>query len=182
MNNKKQTTNKKTLFIVQSGLIAALYVALTWASNLLNLSYGSIQFRFSEILTILPVFTPAAIPGLTIGCFISNMTSPFGVMDMALGSFATLIASYLGWKLRNKTFYGLPVLSAIMPTIANPIAVGIVITISSAATTGATITTFLITFLQVALGELVMATIVGLILYKILKKNGIERIFNDRLK
>ena len=181
MNNKTNGEKpKKTLFIVQSGVIAALYIALTCVSNVANLSYAGLQFRLSEILTILPVFTPAAIPGLTIGCFISNMTSPFGVMDMALGTFATLIASYLGWKLRNKTFHGLPVLSALMPSIANPIAVGIVITVSSAGNGQSAFTTFLITFLQVALGEIVMATIVGLILYKVLKKNGIERIFNDK--
>ena len=67
--------NKKVLFLAQGAIIAALYVALTHAANALGLANGVIQVRLSEALTILPVFTPAAIPGLTIGCLISNLTT-----------------------------------------------------------------------------------------------------------
>ena len=67
---------QKTIhYIVLSAIIAAAYVALTFFSNIFGLAYGPIQLRISEVLTILPVFTPAAIPGLTIGCFISNIAS-----------------------------------------------------------------------------------------------------------
>ena len=65
--------NKKVLFAVQAAMIAALYVVLTYITNLLGLASGTIQVRFSEALCILPVFTPAAIPGLFIGCLISNL-------------------------------------------------------------------------------------------------------------
>ena len=64
--------NKKVLFAVQAAMIAALYVVLTYITNLLGLASGTIQVRFSEALCILPVFTPAAIPGLFIGCLISQ--------------------------------------------------------------------------------------------------------------
>ena len=67
--------NKKVLFITQGAVIAAIYVVLTYLVNLLGLANGVIQVRLSEALTILPVFTPAAIPGVFIGCLISNLTN-----------------------------------------------------------------------------------------------------------
>ena len=65
------------LYLAQAGMIAAIYAALTYLAMALNLAYGSIQFRFSEALTILPIFTPAAVPGLAIGCLIGNLASPY---------------------------------------------------------------------------------------------------------
>ena len=85
--------NKKRInFIITGALIAAVYAGLTYLSNVFGLAYGPIQLRVSEVLTLLPVFTPAAIPGLTIGCFIANIGS-FNMLDMIFGSFATLIAA-----------------------------------------------------------------------------------------
>ena len=69
------TRKSKINYIVTGALIAALYAGLTYLSNIFGLAYGPIQLRFSEVLTILPVFTPAAIPGLTVGCFIANIGS-----------------------------------------------------------------------------------------------------------
>ena len=63
-------------YLAQAGMIAAIYAALTYLAMVFNLAYGSIQFRFSEALTILPIFTPAAVPGLAIGCLIGNLASP----------------------------------------------------------------------------------------------------------
>ena len=82
------------VFLVQGGLIAALYVALTWLSTIFQLSSFAIQVRLSEALAILPAFTPAAIPGLTVGCIISNLMVP-GVhpLDILGGSFATLLGA-----------------------------------------------------------------------------------------
>ncbi|MEE1026034.1 MAG: QueT transporter family protein, partial [Acutalibacteraceae bacterium] len=79
--------NSKTKFLVLGGLIAAFYAVATYISAAMGLAYGGIQFRISEALTILPVFTPAAIPGLIIGCFIGNLGSPFGMVDVLLGTF-----------------------------------------------------------------------------------------------
>ena len=76
--------NKKVLFAVQAAMIAALYVVLTYITNLLGLASGTIQVRFSEALCILPVFTPAAIPGLFIGCLISNLITGGIIWEVSL--------------------------------------------------------------------------------------------------
>ena len=75
------------------GIIAALYVALTYLANLLGLASGAIQVRFSEALTILPVFTPAAIPGLFVGCVLSNILTGCMPLDVLFGSIATLLGA-----------------------------------------------------------------------------------------
>ena len=81
------------LFMAQAAVIAALYTVLTLVAIAMNLAFGAVQFRFSEALTILPVFTPAAIPGLTLGCVLSNLCSSYGVADIVFGSLATLLAA-----------------------------------------------------------------------------------------
>ena len=82
--------------LVESAMIAAIYLVLTFASRLLGIADGAVQFRLSEALpTVLPVFTPAAIPGLTIGCLFANLGSPFGIADIISGTLATLFAALL---------------------------------------------------------------------------------------
>lgn len=93
--------NKHVLHMVQAALIAAMYVVLTWVANLLGLANGAIQVRFSEALTILPFFTPAAIPGLFVGCIISNTITGAAVWDILFGSLATLIGAFFTYKLRH---------------------------------------------------------------------------------
>ena len=119
---------KKTTFVVQAAVIAALYAGLTYAASILNVAYGSIQFRFSEALTILAAISPAAIPGLTIGCFLGNITSPYGIIDILCGTAATFIAAVLSYKTRNVKFKSLPLLSAFFPVIANAVIFGLEIT------------------------------------------------------
>ena len=77
--------NKKVLFITQGAVIAAIYVVLTYIVSLLGLTNGVIQVRLSEALTILPVFTPAAIPGLVVGCVISNILTGAVIWDVIFG-------------------------------------------------------------------------------------------------
>ena len=98
MNKKTKIT---TLFISQGAIIAALYVALSWVSHVVGLDSGVIQCRISEALCILPIFTPAAIPGLTIGCVISNLTMGCVWQDIIFGSFATLIGAVGAYLLRK---------------------------------------------------------------------------------
>ena len=93
--------NKKVLFIVQAAMIAALYVVLTYITNLLGLASGSIQIRFSEALCILPVFTPAAIPGLWLGCLLANTLTGAIVYDIVFGSIATLLGAVGTYLLRR---------------------------------------------------------------------------------
>lgn len=89
--------NKKVKFIVDAAVIAALYVVLTYLAAAFNLSSGVIQVRFSEALTILPVFTPAAIPGLFVGCILANALTGAVVIDVICGSIATLIGAVGAW-------------------------------------------------------------------------------------
>lgn len=94
---------RKTLYLTQSAVIAAIYVVLVYVTNLIpgQLNYGMIQFRLSEALCVLPIFTPAAIPGLFLGCLISNFMSPLTWVDWVFGSGATLLAAVLTYALRK---------------------------------------------------------------------------------
>ena len=164
---------KKTVFVVQSAVIASLYAGLTYAASMLNVAYGSIQFRFSEALTILAAISPAAIPGLTIGCFLGNITSPYGIIDIICGTLATLIAAILSYKTRNIRFKDLPLLSAFFPVVANAIIVGIEITLFMP--DGFKLQAFLINALQIAVGQFVMCYGLGLPLYKVIKKTKFDK-------
>ena len=117
---------KSLLYLAQGGVIAALYTALTVA--LQPISFGPVQCRLSEVLTILPVYTPAAIPGLTIGCFLSNLislgTNPAGGWDLLFGPLATGAAAVLSYYLRNVRVKGLPLAATIPPIVLNAVIVG----------------------------------------------------------
>lgn len=93
--------NKKILNIVQSALIASLYVVLTYISNVFGLANGIIQIRISEALTILPIFTPAAISGLFVGCIISSILTNCAIYDVIFGSLATLLGAYGTLLIKN---------------------------------------------------------------------------------
>ena len=97
----KKTSKDKTLFLCQAALIAALYVALTFLSSLLGLDKGVIQVRFSEMLCVLPMIMGAAIPGVTIGCLISNVVFAGTLLDIIFGTLATLIGALGTYALRK---------------------------------------------------------------------------------
>ena len=146
-------------------MIAALYVVLTELSALLGISSGVIQFRLSEMFAVLPIFTPAAIPGLFIGCFISNIFAGGIVWDVVFGSIATLIGAIGAWLLRKKSVYLAP-----LPTIiANMVIVPFVLRYAYGAE--GSIPFFMLT---VGIGEIVTAGIMGVFLAKTLKKHKIE--------
>ena len=105
---------KKTLFITEAAAIAAIYTVLVLIFQMT--SFGPIQFRIAEALTVLPYFTPAAIPGVTIGCFLSAIFSGADILDIVFGSLATLIAAILSYQLRRHKF-----LVPIPPILANAI-------------------------------------------------------------
>lgn len=109
----------KTKFLTQSAMIAALYVILVEVFK--PMSYGIMQVRVAEVLTVLPFFTPSAIPGLTIGVLISNILGPNGFLDVILGTLATLIAAYLTYKARRK------ILAPIPPILVNAVIIGIML-------------------------------------------------------
>lgn len=161
MNNRKN----KTAFLTKSAVIAALYVVLTEFSALLGISSGVIQFRLSEMFAVLPIFTPAAIPGLFIGCFISNILAGGIVWDVVFGSIATLLGAIGAWYLRKKSVYLAPV-----PTIvSNMLIIPFVLRFAYGAEGS-----LLFFALTVGLGEITTAGILGVFLAKTLKKHKIE--------
>lgn len=110
--------NKKVLFVAQAALIAAIYVVLTYFISAFHLASGAIQVRISEALTILPALTPAAIPGLAIGCFLSNLLTGCLPMDVLCGSLATLLGAVGSYLVRkHKWLVPLP------PVVANTLIV-----------------------------------------------------------
>lgn len=152
--------NSKTLFITQAAIIAALYVVLTILVNALGLANYPIQLRFSEALTILPFFIPAAIPGLFLGCLISNLLTGAIVWDVIFGSLATLLGAVGTYLLRkNKWLAPLP------PIVANTIIVPFVL--YYAYQIPGSVPYFMLT---VGLGEILSCGVLGMLLLFVLQK------------
>ena len=150
-------------FLIQSALIAALYAGLNYLSGIFGLAYGPIQLRISEVLTVLPAITPTAIPGLTIGCFIANIGS-FNVADMIFGTFATFVAALLTYCLRNIKLKKIPILSLLAPVIVNAVIIGFEIAVLYLPQ-GYSLWGFIISALEVGLGELVVCFGLGIPFY-----------------
>ena len=150
--------NQKTLFVARAALIAALYVAFA----VLLPSNGVIQLRVAEALTVLPVFTPAAVPGLFIGCIIGNIISGCVIWDVVFGSLATLIGALGTYFLRSRRF-----LSLIPPIAANTVIVPFVLAYAYGAE--GTIPFFMLT---VGIGELLSCGVLGFLLRTVLEKYG----------
>lgn len=165
--------SRQVHYLTQGAVIAAIYTVLTLLAASLNLAYGPVQFRFSEALTILPVFTPAAVPGLALGCLLSNIWSGFGAADMVFGTLATLLAAITSRMLRNIRFKGLPVLSALPPVLFNAVIIGLEISIFSPG--GFVWAGFWSAALSVGIGELVVCFALGLPLASALQKTGTDK-------
>ena len=149
-------TNKKTVFICQSALIASLYVALTFVSALLGLSWGAIQIRLSEALCVLAVFTPSAIPGLAIGCLLANLITGCAVWDVVFGAVATLIGAVGTYLLKKR-----PILALLPPILSNTVIIPFVLKYAYGLTEG-----IIYMFITVGIGEIISVGILGFILYK----------------
>lgn len=158
-------------YIISAALIAAAYAALTFLSGVFGLAFGPVQLRLSEVLTILPVFTPAAIPGLAVGCFISNIGS-FNVIDMVFGTLATLAAAFLTYYLRNVKFKGVPFLALLPPVIINAVVIGFEIAIFFMPDTSF-IWAFLISAAQIGISQFIVCFIFGIPFYLAFNKYNI---------
>lgn len=156
----KERTNIHTYIkkIARSALIAALYTALTVA--LAPISYGPVQFRVSEALTLLPFYFPEAVPGLTIGCVLSNFLGGYGLPDMVFGSLATLLAALLTMKSKNIF------IAAFWPVIFNAVIIGLMLHVLIEVP-------LIATGIYVGLGEAGACCLVGVPLMKILEKRKI---------
>ena len=151
--------NNKTKQLVNGGMIAALYVVLTVLAAQFNLASGAIQVRFSEALTILPVFTVAAVPGLTIGCVLANLLTGCAAWDVVFGSVATLIGAVGTRLLKSK-----PLLAWIPPVLSNMAIIPIIL-IKVYAVPDAW--WFLV--LTVGAGEVLSCGVLGLLLWRSMK-------------
>lgn len=150
----------KALFLTQAAMIAALYVVLTFVSNAFGLASGAIQIRISEALTILPYFTPVAVPGLFVGCLISNLLTGCALFDVIFGSLATLLGA-IGTRLLRRWKWAAP----LPPIVSNMVIVPFVLTYVYELPGG--IPYFMLT---VGIGEVISCGILGMLLLSILSK------------
>ena len=161
-------TKQNTLYLTRGALIAALYVVLTQLASMMGLSSGVIQLRFSEALCILPIFMPEAIPGLFIGCLISNILAGGVFWDVVFGSIATLIGAFGAYLLRKMPEKFMWV--ATIPTvISNMLIVPPVLMYAYGVTDS-----FGFLAMTVGIGEIICAGIGGSGLYYLLKRNNLQ--------
>ena len=147
-------TKRSALFLAQGAMIAAMYVALTLVSNAFGLASGVIQVRISEALTILPYFTPAAIPGLFVGCLISNIIAGGVIWDVIFGSLATLIGAVVTYWLRKYKW-----LAPVPPIVSNMLIIPFVLRYAYGAPDA-----LWFMMLTVGAGELISAGVLGMLL------------------
>ena len=132
-----------------AALTAAAYAVLSYFGSIFGITYGPIQCRFSEALCVLPFFLPETAWGLGVGCLIANLLSPYGVLDIVVGSAATLLAALLTARCQKKWLAPLP------PVIANTVLIGLVLAYEQAGTSAAFWPTYAFNALTVGLGEAV---------------------------
>lgn len=159
--------NKKAVFITQAAMIAALYVILTQLSHLFGLDSHAIQLRFSEALTVLPFFTPAAVPGLFIGCLLANFFSGCLPWDIVFGSIATLLGALGTYAFRRHKW-----LAPVPPILSNTIIVPLIL--SYVYKFEGSLPYFMIT---VGTGEILSCGVLGMFFLFTLQKYS-KRIFN----
>ena len=154
--------NKKTAFITLTAIIAALYAALTWIFA--PISFWAVQFRVSEALCILPYFTPAAIPGVTIGCVLGNLITGAPIWDVIFGSLATLIGAIGSYLLKNNKW-----LVPIPPIVSNVLIIPWVLKLAYSATDAVPFM-----MLTVGIGEILAIYVLGMILLIALEKTKVK--------
>ena len=154
-----KNTSQKSSFMTHAAMIAAIYVVLTYIFA--PISFGDIQVRIAEALTILPVFTPAAIPGLFVGCLIGNITGGAILPDIIFGSLATLIGAVFTYLLRKRSQF----LCVLPPMISNIVIVPWVLKLGYGINLPVP---FLM--LTIGIGEVISCGVLGLILYYALRK------------
>ncbi|MBC2576872.1 QueT transporter family protein [Peptostreptococcus canis] len=142
--------------VIQS-MVAAIYAVITWAIP--SLSYGPIQFRISEVMTLLAFFNPQYIIGLTVGCALSNIFSSLGMIDIIVGTFASFLAAFVMSKIKNIW------IASLMPALSAIIIGAEIVFVSPEPISYYVITT------QIAISEFIIVTLVGVPLFKILSKN-----------
>ena len=161
---------KQTRFLAHAAIIAALYAVLTHMQNLIlpNSASMAIQLRLSETLCVLAFFTPAAIPGLTVGCLVFNITYAAALpLDFLVGSLATSLAAWAMWHTRNWKVKGFPLPGLLMPAVTNAFLVGWELSVYIGGG-------FWINALYVALGEAAVLLALGSALYFAMRSRKLD--------
>ena len=166
MNERKYLHMYNTKILIKNALIAALYIALT--IGLAPISYGPVQVRISEFMTLLAFLNPRLVPGLVIGCFLANIGSPFGAVDMCIGTLASFLAVY--------TMRFCPTLftASLMPVLFNGIIIGCELLYLAALPSDMPLWSAM---LYIGLGEFLSVSILGVILMRLMLKNPILQKF-----
>ena len=158
----KPTAKQRTLYLCQAAMIAALYVILTFLANVLGLANGVIQIRLSEMLCLLPVVLPSAIPGVTVGCLLANLLTAAVPLDILIGPIATLIGALGTYALRRFRW-----LAPLPPILANALIIPFVLAYGYGAEEG-----IWLMMITVGVGEILSAGVLGMICLR-----ACERIF-----
>lgn len=149
--------NRKLRFIIEGAVIAAMYAAITLFTPAINFAFDGWQLRIAEALTMLPMITPAAIPGIFVGCLMVNIVGSGSLLDIIFGSLASLAAAYVTYKIKNKW------LAALAPVLFNAVVVGAVISITSGLP-------YWLTAAQVGVGQAIACYALGIPLLNAIEK------------
>lgn len=163
-----KTAHSHTLFLAQAAMIAAIYIVLTFIANAFGLANYAVQVRFSEALTVLPYFTPAAVPGLFIGCLLSNILTGCALPDIVFGSLATLLGALGTYALRRWKWC-----APVCPIFANTVIVPLILVYGyGLLIEGMTLVQCLLFYcLTVGAGEIISCGILGMLLLVTLEKH-----------
>lgn len=163
--------NRRIRHLSHAAIIAAMYAALTHLQNLIlpGSATWAIQMRLSECLCVLAFFTPAAVPGLTIGCLLFNLTFSAALpLDFLAGSLATYLAALGMYRSRNLRFFGIPFPGLLLPALTNALLVGWELTVYIGGG-------FFLNAFYVALGEVIVLLVFGTALYLALRHRGLDK-------
>ena len=151
--------------LTAAAVVAALYTALSLLSNSFGIAFGPVQCRFSEALTLLPMILPSSVYGLTVGCLLTNILSPYGLLDLIVGTIATFLAATLTRRCKNEFLAALP------PVLCNAVLVGALLAFQQAGISPAFSTAFAYQALTVGLGQLIACCGLGIPLLRMLRKH-----------
>lgn len=155
----------RTRQLTVAALTGAAYAVLSYFGSVFGITYGPVQYRFAEALCVLPFLLPETAWGLGVGCLITNLLSPYGILDIVVGSAATLLAGLLTARCRSRWLAPLP------PILTNTVLVGLVLAYEQAGTSVAFWPAYGFNALTVGIGEVVACYGLGTLLLRVLEKN-----------
>ncbi len=169
--------NNKTLYLCQAAIVAALYVVLTWISAAFGLASNAIQCRLGEALCILPLFLPAAVPGLGVGCLLANLLLSSPVPDLIFGTLATVLGA-VGCRLIGRVWHTYSLSNLVVATLPNVVANTVIVPLVLRYAYHLEDALWLLAA-QVGAGELISGTVLGVVLALAIPRRLRERLFHS---